>query len=65
MTERRRRKPISTVEPAQPASMPPSGVTTILCARCGGHYIDAPPGRDAHQVVFGHTPAPKDDGKDN
>ena len=65
MTERPRRRKLATVQPAQPAPLPPAGLGTTVCGRCRAHYLDYPDGRDAHKVVFGHTPAPKDDGKDN
>lgn len=29
---------------------------TVLCARCGGHFIDDADGQQAHSVVFGHHP---------
>lgn len=33
----------------------PTG-TTVLCARCGGHFINETEGRRSHAVVFGHSP---------
>lgn len=52
----RRRKKMSTAEPVQPSPMPPADATTILCTRCGGHYLDYPAGHEAHKAVFGHQP---------
>jgi hypothetical protein len=44
---------------AQPLPMPPPGQRAVFC-RCGARYLDNPPGRDAHNTVFGHTPAPRE-----
>jgi hypothetical protein len=36
-----------------------AGAALRRCA-CGGAWLDHQPGRDAHAVVFGHQPAPRD-----
>lgn len=41
----------------QPLPLPPAGVPTARCGRCGGTYIASPVGHEAHVVVFGHAPA--------
>lgn len=33
--------------------------TTVVCRRCGGHYVDDYEGRSAHVVVFDHAPEPR------
>lgn len=33
----------------------PAG-TTVLCARCGGHFINDAEGIKAHITVLGHRP---------
>lgn len=50
------RRPMTVLEQRLTNSQPVDA-TLVRCDTCGGTYLDYPAGRDAHIVVFGHTPA--------
>jgi hypothetical protein len=56
---RERRK--ATVIEARLAQTIPQDGTLGRCDTCGATFLDHPDGRDAHVVVFGHTPSRKEE----
>lgn len=48
-------RPANPLEHRLARTLPQDG-RLALCGRCGATYLDHPDGRDAHTVVFGHTP---------
>ena len=62
MTRRapRRLRPAATppAQAARPAYQRGEDTPLLACATCRANYLNDPPSRAAHKIVFGHRPRP-------